>query len=784
MGVPKFARWLLYNAKNAVVKHGTIQYIDSVSLDLNGILHKSFQQVYTENILDKANNLIKEGHKLIDEGQLLKKKGLSKITEGNDLINEGEALKLKYEEGKKLINYGNKLINQGNTKTGEYKVREGTSIINERIIMRRVGKSQDLIDKLEKDYQENVWQEIKNVIKEFGHIQTLLLCIDGISVQSKQFQQRQRRFKAANLNNALINFDSNVITPGTEFMLRLDNFLENKILTDRQSLPEKVIYSGCLTPGEGEGKIYDYFRKGEVTGYGHHVVYGLDADLIMLSLLSPLNNIILSRESQENMININEFKKYLINVMGSKTAVQDFVVMMFLIGNDFLPHSLTLENMDETINLMINIYQKGTGKYSFANGNHLNIQNLSLFINELAKEEPKLLSNLAFNDDYHSDALKADKGSDGFDLNVYRETYYISEFGGRKSLFPESLYDMNDTDIQKMVHSYMKTMSWNYLYYQEGSKGVNEEWLYSYYHSPMLVDLALHGDVKVHGYDAYQGMTVFTPLHQLICVLPRKSINIVPEELKWVFDPLSPLSDLFPYQFINEHQGKIMKKMPGRPMIDFGIAIIPIVDRRRIIDFLPLVEMSEERIKLWDEKEPIISIIKKDVSKNQYKMPGSKQQYQQQKQYQKPQYQKPQYQKTQYQPEQQKQHQQQYQQSQQQYQPRQQKQYQQSQQQYQQPYQSQYQPGQKQYQPVQKQPQKEKYQPVHRQPYKVRDELPQPDQPKKLDQYQQVHPVTKNQYENLPKMINLDLIKNYMMTGNINKNKNAREILFEENWAS
>jgi len=756
MGVPKFARWLMYNAKNAVVKHGQLGDVDSVSIDLNGLLHKAFQLIYTENILDKSNSLMKEGNKLIES----KKK--EKINEGELLLKESETLKNQYEEGKKLIKYGNQLINQGNTKTGEYKVREGTSIINERKIMRRVGKSEDLIEKLEKDYQEMVWKLIKDVIKEFGEFQTLVLCIDGPAIQGKQRQQRQRRFKSAKLNNTLLNFDSNIITPGTEFMIRLDNYLENQIVNNRDALPAKVIFSGSLTEGEGEHKCVEYYRQGQVPGASNHILYGLDADLVMLSLLSPQKNIILSRESQENMINIEEFKKYLINIMGSKSAVSDFVIMMFLIGNDFLPHSSTLENMEDTINLMIDIYKKGLGKYKFSNNHILDVANLASFITELANEEQRLLKDLAFREDYYSEPLKAAKTNEGFDLNLYREAYYNKEFA-QKSTIMNDLYEVTDDHIKNMVHDYIKTLSWNYLYYHEGQEGVNEEWLYAYYYSPMLVDLAVYSNIIPTGYETYKGITKINPLHQLISVLPRTSIHIVPEELKYFFSILSPISDLFPATFINDQEGIIQVKMQGRPLIDYGIAMIPLVDRRRIIDVLPLIEMSDERYQMWERKEPIINSVIR--LQKQYQLPGKKQyqkQYQPKPQYQQPYQPKPQYQqpyqvKTQYQ---------------QPYQPK--LQYQQPYQvktQYQQPYQvkTQYQ----QYQP--KQHEKQPYQPKQheKQPYQkpVKTYTPRLELGKDFNNPEQ---------EKLPEMINLNNIENYIKTGFLNKN--AKQQIFESDW--
>lgn len=59
-------------------------------------------------------------------------------------------------------------------------------------------------------------------------------------------------------------FDSNCITPGTEFMHRLDKhlkfFVRRKLATDPSWAHIKVLYSGYDVPGEGEHKIMEFIR--------------------------------------------------------------------------------------------------------------------------------------------------------------------------------------------------------------------------------------------------------------------------------------------------------------------------------------------------------------------------------------------------------------------------------------------------------------------------------------------------------------------------------------------
>ena len=144
------------------------------------------------------------------------------------------------------------------------------------------------------------------------------MAVDGVAPRAKMNQQRGRRFrsaKEAELNEKKakdrgeklpdeVRFDSNCITPGTPFMVRLQEqlkyFVNNKISTDGLWRQCKVILSGHETPGEGEHKIMDFIRhEKSLPGYDpntRHCLYGLDADLIMLGLCSHDPHFSLLRE--------------------------------------------------------------------------------------------------------------------------------------------------------------------------------------------------------------------------------------------------------------------------------------------------------------------------------------------------------------------------------------------------------------------------------------------------------------------------------------------------------
>ncbi|KAH9508700.1 5'-3' exoribonuclease 1 [Bulinus truncatus] len=127
------------------------------------------------------------------------------------------------------------------------------------------------------------------------------MAVDGVAPRAKMNQQRGRRFRSAREAELLIQkaqergevlptekrFDSNCITPGTPFMVRLQEhlkyFVVEKITTDPLWQGPKVYLSGHETPGEGEHKIMDFIRysksQADHDPQTRHCLYGLDADL-------------------------------------------------------------------------------------------------------------------------------------------------------------------------------------------------------------------------------------------------------------------------------------------------------------------------------------------------------------------------------------------------------------------------------------------------------------------------------------------------------------------------
>ena len=151
---------------------------------------------------------------------------------------------------------------------------------------------------------------------------SVFMAIDGVAPRAKLNQQRSRRFRSAmELAEATKGktissddkapgghssgaFDSNCITPGTDFMGRVSStikyFIRKKIKEDPLWRNLKVIFSGQEVPGEGEHKIMQHIREmrnqPSYQPNQRHCMYGQDADLIMLGLVSHEPHFTLLRE--------------------------------------------------------------------------------------------------------------------------------------------------------------------------------------------------------------------------------------------------------------------------------------------------------------------------------------------------------------------------------------------------------------------------------------------------------------------------------------------------------
>ena len=94
--------------------------------------------------------------------------------------------------------------------------------------------------------------------------------------------------------------DTNATPPGTEFMEKLAGEISSWInATENKKLEGiKVVFNSSKLPGEGEHKILNFIRTNANELHGNFVIYGLDADLIMLSMVSGVRDVFPKRRNR------------------------------------------------------------------------------------------------------------------------------------------------------------------------------------------------------------------------------------------------------------------------------------------------------------------------------------------------------------------------------------------------------------------------------------------------------------------------------------------------------
>lgn len=468
---------------------------------------------------------------------------------------------------------------------------------------------------LEREFFAQITSSLMNIISQYKPQDIVILAVDGVAPQAKIKQQRQRRYKAAMAKTSDAVFDSNSITPGTDMMRRLDAYMTDWIKKEgyTHNMPKMVIYSGHMCSGEGEHKIMDYIRRGVLKGDGAHLIYGLDADLIMLSMLAPMERIYLMREDSRDMIDIDNLKDYILEEMGTPTGIQDFVFMMSMVGNDFLPAIPSLKTKRESIDEMVNAYK--------LNGEQItkdDVINWSAFMNVLkllVKNEENMLIDLSKVETKHPIlAFNNAFGKNGkFDLNVFKNDWYRTHLAPRgdskyidvvtkitkKSLMPDI-----KTSVEKIVKSYLTGIAWVYTYYKTGQ--INYSYVYDFFFAPLIVDLvnSVIPEEKDYIYDP--DIKMYHPFYQLLSVIPPASSDVLISELRALYKINSPITDMLPNKVDVDLQGATLDN-EGNTKEWEGVVIVPAIDISRIISTVRDIDISYRKCSMFEPKENIIT---------------------------------------------------------------------------------------------------------------------------------------------------------------------------------
>ena len=415
------------------------------------------------------------------------------------------------------------------------------------------------------------------------------ICVDGTVPLAKMMQQRKRRYLTVyknKIDGIQTKWDTNAITPGTKFMKKLDHYFKKQVRYN--SMATDIYYSGSDEYGEGEHKI---FKKLEQASESDAIIInGLDADLIILSLMCRCKNITLMRESDCNQyLVVNNLRnaviadltlKWDITIGTSaeeKDIIESYCVLCSLLGNDFIPHLLTLNlhnKSDRSLNKLITF--GGMSYKSFGplvQSDTINYTALIDILQNIAKTEDRdifeeterYIKNVPNNRGVPSDLFGL-KHKDPVaqaiynDLSKWRHTYY-------KHLFYTNT--MIDTSVINMAcQNYIKGIYWTYAYYKQ--KCYDNEWYYPYGYPPTIRDIAnyvLGSEAPLP--DASKNECSHLQKIQAMIVLPKESMSVVSAQAFDSVDSIviDSIEHLYPssytiHTFLKTHLWECVPELP------------------------------------------------------------------------------------------------------------------------------------------------------------------------------------------------------------------------------
>ena len=539
--------------------------------------------------------------------------------------------------------------------------------------------------KNETEMHQAIFAYLDRIMQMIRPRKVLYLAVDGVAPRAKMNQQRSRRFRAAQeakIKKTLKEkekeldgndsseesshegngvFDTNVITPGTKFMANISKALRfwTAGLLSKKELWSTltIIISDSSVPGEGEHKIIDYIHR-QRTCHDYdpnatHVIYGLDADLIMLSMgtheprFKVLREDIFWEERQKflarqsggtpvstssttsslttNSTNLTNdptkpfifldvivLREYLdVEMRTSITnnrqleperCLDDWIMLCFLVGNDFLPHLPSLDIREGAIDTLITIYRKNMandrlGGHLTKNGS-IDFEKLGKLLEELGNAEDEILArrmereqrwlegqarkqaeeeaaagtkrkrpegDLNEDDELPTDLVKL--GQPG-----YRERYYEHKFGIIDPSSADSIKKISD-----ICDKYLEGLAWVLGYYYQGVR--SWKWFYPYHYAPFAIDLAEHLRRDKFLSPQFELGDPFRPFDQLMSVFPIASSDHLPQPFRLLMtESNSPIAHFYPEEFRIDLNGK---KFAWQ-----GVALLPFIDEKLLLETL------------------------------------------------------------------------------------------------------------------------------------------------------------------------------------------------------
>ena len=418
--------------------------------------------------------------------------------------------------------------------------------------------------------------KIEEYVQQIQPEEILYIAFDGVAPFAKMEQQRNRRYKSAFQADLIkdkvpMKLSTSMFTPGTKFMKKLSNYMTAAFLGKETNYRvSKIILATPMEPGEGEHKLYEHLRNFPAKS-SKIAIYGLDADLIMLSLfhLNYTDNIFVFREAPEFMRNalnpgnssdgnkdeiwgldIAQLGRSIANEMScsfpDNHRMYDYVFLCFFLGNDFLPHFPALNIRTHGIQRLLDVYRQCIGNkpntFLITKTSPFSIhwKELYKFIQQLAKYEHEfIIQEYEVRKKWDYLAKKAEMDMDKItDMELFEdtiqntpvifrqdETYICPYENGWEERYYSRLFETEDKKRDICVN-YLEGLEWVLKYYTNGC--ADWKWKYHYNYPPLLKDLSpCVPNYKIDFIKENKNTSVSANV-QLAYVLPKDQLHLLP----------------------------------------------------------------------------------------------------------------------------------------------------------------------------------------------------------------------------------------------------------------
>ena len=321
----------------------------------------------------------------------------------------------------------------------------------------------------------------------------VIIAFDGVPPMAKIKQQRERRYKSWIMPTDK-KWNTLQITPGTAFMNQLDVSLRDYFKT----YPQKYSYfklSTSVEDGEGEHKIFSFIREHPDFHHSQNtLVYGLDSDLIILSLNHlKYGNIKLLREApafmlddkELHLLDVTKLADGIVKLIGDK--ITDYIFMTLLLGNDFMPHFPALNLRTNGFDTLLQTYKECIKPEERLVDEGIHWDVFERFVLALSKkEEIIMIKEYLYRNKMKVDVSTEEKKKNNLPM-LHREIeHYICPIKkGWESRYYSVLLK---EDISKICKNYIQMIQWNMNYYTTGCTDWSIK--YNYMYPPLLIDLA------------------------------------------------------------------------------------------------------------------------------------------------------------------------------------------------------------------------------------------------------------------------------------------------------